>query len=162
MSTIVVITFDNSDEAGQVREALKKIEHGGYLSLDDSAIVVCDEEGKYHVHDEFDRGIKVGAVGGGLLGLMLSVVFTPIGGLILGAAAGALVGAAFDMGISKKFIKDVEESMEPGSSAIFFIIKDGDPTMALAALKPYKGEVYHTSLNPDDEEQLKKSLSKRQ
>jgi uncharacterized membrane protein len=52
--------------------------------------------------------------------------------------------------------------MEPGSSAIFFIIKDGDPTMALAALKPYKGEVYHTSLDPDDEEQLKKILSKRQ
>ena len=162
MSTIIVIKFDNPDEAGQVRESLKKIEHGGYLSLDDSAVVVCDEKGKFHVHDEFDRGVKVGAIGGGLLGLLLSVVFTPLGGLILGAAAGALVGASLDLGVSKKFIKDVEETMNPGSSAIFFVIKEGDPTMAMAVLKPYNGEVYHTSLDPDDEEHLKKILSKRQ
>jgi hypothetical protein len=29
-----VITFENPDETGQVREVLKKIEHGGYLTLD--------------------------------------------------------------------------------------------------------------------------------
>lgn len=161
MSYIIVITFDNAEEAKKVRESLKKVEHGGYLSLDDSAVVVRDHEGKYHVHNELDRGIKVGALGGGFLGLFLGIAFAPIGALLIGAAAGALIGSAFDLGISKKFIKDVEASMEPDTSAIFFIIKEANPTMALAALKPYKGEVYHTSLDSDDEEHLRKILSKR-
>ena len=69
---------------------------------------------------------------------------------------------AFDLGVGKKFIQNVEASMEPGSSAIFFIIKDGIPAMALAALKPYKAEVYQTNLEPYDKEHLKKILSKRQ
>ena len=161
MSNIFVITFDNEDEAKKVREALKEAEHGGYLSLDDSAVVVRDQKGKYHVHDELDRGVKVGALGGGFLGLLLSFIFTPIGGMLIGAAAGALVGSSFDLGISKKFIKDVEASMEPGSSALFFVVREANPDMALAALKPYQGEVYHTSLDPDDEERLRKILSKR-
>ncbi len=161
MSNIIVITFDNEEEAGKVRESLEKIEHGGYISLDDSAVVVRDMDGKFHVHNEIDRGVKVGAIGGGLLGLFIAFLFAPLGGLILGAAAGGLVGSTFDLGISKKFIKEVESSMEPGTSAIFFVVREADPTMALAALKPYKGEVYQTSLDPDDEEHLRKILSKR-
>lgn len=161
MSNIIVITFDNEDEAKQVRKALKEVEHGGYLSLDDSAIVVRDQEGKYHVHNELDRGVKVGALGGGFLGLLLGVMFAPIGGLLIGAAAGGLIGSAFDLGISKKFIKDVEASMEPGTSALFVVVREADPTMALAALKPFKGEVYHTSLDPDDEDHLRNILKKQ-
>ncbi len=101
MSNIIVITFDNEDEAKKVREALKEIQHGGYISLDDSAIVVRDQKGKYHVHDELDRGVKVGALGGGFLGLLLGFIFTPIGGLLIGAAAGALIGSSFDLESAK-------------------------------------------------------------
>jgi uncharacterized membrane protein len=89
------------------------------------------------------------------------VVFAPLAGVLLGAIAGGLVGASLDLGISKKFIKDVEADMEPGTSAIFFVIREGDPNMAIAALKQYKGNVYHTSLDPDDEERLQKVLSER-
>jgi len=161
VSNVIVITFDNEEEAGKVRDSIKQMEHGGYISLDDSAVVIRDQKGKYHVKDQLDRGVKIGAVGGGFLGLLLGFMFAPLGALILGAAAGGLIGASLDLGISKKFIKDVEASMEPGTSAIFIVIKEANPTMALAALKPYQGEVYHTSLDPDDEEHLRKILSKR-
>jgi uncharacterized membrane protein len=161
VSTIIVITFENTEEAGEVRESLRQIEHGGYLRLDDSAVVVRDENGKFHTKDQFDRGVKVGAGLGGVLGLLLAVVFAPLAGLVLGAIAGGLIGATADIGISKKFIKDVEAEMEPGTSAIFFVIREGDPTMALASLKQYKGTVYHTNLDPDDEARLQKILDKR-
>ena len=161
MSYIIVITFDNPDEAGKVRAALKSQEKGGRLQLDDSAIVVKDEDGKVHVNDQMDRGVKVGAVGGGAIGLLLAGIFFPIAGIVIGAVAGGLIGASADLGIEKKFIKQVRDGLQPGSSALFFIVREADPTAALAALKPYKGEVYHSSLPPDADEHLREILSKR-
>ena len=35
MSNLVVITFDEADEAGKVREALRSIEKQGQISLDE-------------------------------------------------------------------------------------------------------------------------------
>ena len=50
MSDLIVLTFDNMDEAGRMRESLREVEHRGHLSLDDTAVIVKDAEGKIHVH----------------------------------------------------------------------------------------------------------------
>ncbi len=160
MSNLVVITFDNMEEASKVREALKA--QSANISLDDSAVIVKDEEGEIHIKDEVDRGVAVGAVGGGALGLLIGGLLFPIGGLVLGAMGGALVGKLLDMGIDKKFIDQVSESLEPGSSALFVLVREANPNVALATLRPYKGTVYHTSLPPEAEEEVRRYLSRRQ
>jgi uncharacterized membrane protein len=160
MANLVVITFDNAEEAGKVREALLKQKE--YISLDDSAVVVQDEEGKVHVKNQTDRGTLVGAVGGGVIGLLLGSVFFPLGGLLVGAVGGALVGRTIDLGIDQKFVEDVSEALQPGTSALFIIVREARPDVALATLKPFKGQVYHTSLSTDAEESLRRVLSERQ
>jgi uncharacterized membrane protein len=161
MSDLIVITFDNVDEAAKVRESLRSIEREGLLRLDDSAIIVREEDGKVHVKDELDRGVKVGAVGGGLLGLFIGFMFFPLGAIVLGILGGGLIGASTDIGISKKFIKEVTESLEPGTSAIFFVVRDGNPNAIVGVLRPYKGEIYQDTLTSEDEETLRRILSKR-
>lgn len=162
MSNLVVIVFDNEDEAGKIRESLKSIEKQGLLSLDDSAVVVKDEDGQVHVKNELDRGVKVGIAGGGLIGLFIGFLFGgPIGALLIGAIGGGAVGALTDLGIQKSFVKEVSEALQPSSSAIFFIVRDSNPNAAVSALKPYKGDVYHTSLPPEAEETVRRVLSKR-
>jgi uncharacterized membrane protein len=160
MSNLVVITFDNAKEAGQVLETLRSVQHADYLNLDDSAVVVKDAEGKIHVKNEMDRGVKIGAVGGGLLGLLLGGIFFPIAGLLVGALAGGLIGKTADLGIDQKFVKQVSEELQPDTSAIFFIVRDATPDVAVAALRPYKGNVYHTSFPPEAEEELRRILKK--
>lgn len=160
MSNIIVITFDDEVQAGKVREAMRSLEDQGHISLDDSAVLVKDESGKMHVQEQTDRGVKTGAIGGSLLGLLIGGIFFPVAGLVLGAAAGALVGKAADLGIDKKFVQEVEDAMPPGSSAIFLLVREADPDVAIAALRPYKGKLYHSSLGPEGEKILRDTLAK--
>ena len=161
MSHLVVVTFDNAEEAGQVLETLRSAQQADYLSLDDSAVVVKDEEGKIHVKNEMDRGIKIGAIGGGLLGLLIGGIFFPVAGLLVGALAGTVVGKSADLGIDQNFVKEVSEDLQPGTSAIFFIVREANPNLTLAALRPYKGTVRHTTFPPTAEETMRRVLSKR-
>lgn len=161
MSHLVVVTFDDPDQAGKVLETLRSVQREGFLKLDDTAVIVKDEEGKVHVKNEMDRGVKVGAVGGGLLGLLVGGFFFPLAGLLIGALAGALVGKAADVGVDPKFVKDVSDDIQPGTSALFFILRDAEPDVAMAALRPYKGTVRHTTFPPETEEELRRILKKR-
>jgi uncharacterized membrane protein len=160
MSNLIVVTFDNEEEAGKVRETLKS--QSANINLDDSAVVVKDAEGEIHVKNEVDRGVAVGALGGGALGLLIGGLLFPVGGLVLGALGGALVGKMLDMGVDKKFVDDVSEHLQPGTSALFVIVREANPNVALAALRPYKGKVIQTSLPPEAEAELRRILSQRQ
>lgn len=161
MANLVVIAFDDAEEAGKVRESLKFAAKSAILSLDDSAVVVKDEDGKVHVKNETDRGVKIGAVGGGLLGLLIGGLFFPIGGLVLGTAVGALLGKVADTGVDPKFVKDVSEKLQPGTSAIFFIVRDANPDAAMGVLRPYKGHVLQTTLSDEAETELRRILKKK-
>jgi uncharacterized membrane protein len=161
MSNLIVLTFDEADEAEKVRESLKGLEHQGLLSLDDSAVIVKDEDSKIHVKNQMDRGVKVGAVGGGVLGLLVASIFFPFAGLIGGALVGAVIGKMADLGVDQKFVQEVGAALKPGSSAIFVLVRSSQPDAAVAALRPYKGTVYHTSLPPESEEELRRILRSR-
>jgi uncharacterized membrane protein len=161
MSFLVVIAFDDPEQAGKVRHTLSSMQDTGHLSLNDSAVVVKDEDGKVHLKDEVDRGVKVGAIGGSALGLLIGSVFFPIGGLIIGAVGGALVGKLMDTGVSKSFIKEVTDELEPGSSAIFFIVRGDDPSPTVAALREYEGKILQTTLPDEAEDTLRRHLEGR-
>ena len=159
MSILVVLTFDDIDEAGKVRETIRSGQKHDLIRLDDSAIVTKDEDGQVHVKNELDRGVKIGMAGGGLVGLLITgFIFGPIGAVLLGAAAGGLIGASTDKGLQKSFVKEVSEAIKPNTSALFFIVRDANPNAVVAALKPYKGEVYYSSLDPEEEATLRRIL----
>jgi uncharacterized membrane protein len=158
MSNLIVTIYDDPDEAMHVRESISRQEKGGYLSLDDSAVVVKDENGKIHVKNQVDRGVKVGAVGGGLLGLLIGGLLFPFAGLLIGALGGAVVGHFMDKGVDQDFVKDVSQELKPGGSALFIIVRDQDPGQAIAVLQQYKGKVLQTTLDSESEEALRRGM----
>jgi uncharacterized membrane protein len=158
MSNLIVITFDDPDQAKQVKEHLKKQQKQGLTNIIDTAIVVKDAEGKVHTDSQMDSGVKAGIVGGSVLGLIVAGILAPIGGLIVGGALGAIIGSTFDKGIQKSFVKDVGEDLKPNTSALFVIAKDSNINATLAMLRQYEGHVYHTTLPSDLEDQLREAL----
>ena len=161
MSELIVLTFDDTEQAGEALEALKKGRSGGYLKIDDAAVIVKDESGKIDVKNQLDTGVKWGAVGGGLIGIILASVFFPLAGLAIGAIGGALVGKSLNLGVDKKFVQDVTESLKPGSSALF-VIGSGNPDVIMAALRPFQGTIYQTTLPTEAVDELHAALKKKE
>ena len=97
------------------------------------------------------------------MGLFIGfLVGGPIGAMIVGGLGGAAIGSMADLGVDKTFVKEVSDALQPGTSALFLIFRGGKVAVALGALRPYKGEIYHTNLTPEMEDQLRRVLRTRE
>ncbi|OGN89067.1 MAG: hypothetical protein A2Y88_09385 [Chloroflexi bacterium RBG_13_48_10] len=158
MSHILVITFEDEAQGFSVLQSLKNLQHQELLNLDDAAVIVKDAEGKVQVKNLTESNVKGGAAIGGFLGLLVGGLLFPIAGLALGLAGGALIGKSLGNGVDKQFVKDVQESLTPGSSAILFIVSRENTGVLINALEPYKGKIFQSSFDTEVEEELRKSL----
>jgi uncharacterized membrane protein len=161
MSQLLVMTFGERETAGQAAERLKGINKAHAVSIQDMAVVEKDADDKVHVHHGVDTATAGGAIGGGVLGLLLGIVFFPIAGLLLGVAAGAFIGRSLHHNVDKKLIEDVTGDLTTNTSALF-VIGDGSTSAVVGALEPYKGKIYQTTVDSETEAQLQAALDKEQ
>ena len=157
MSQLLVITFGARETAGQAAERLRSLSKTHAASINDMAVVEKDAESKVHVHHGVDTSTAGGAIVGGMLGLMLAVVFFPIAGLAIGALAGGLIGRSLQQHIDKGLVEDVTADLTANTSALF-VIGSGQPAAVIGALEPFKGKVYQTTVDSDVEAQVQAAL----
>jgi uncharacterized membrane protein len=157
-SSLIVMAFETETEAEAVREALVTGKKEGVLQIDDAAVIVKDAHGKVHVRNQVSRGTWTATGVGGVLGLLIGSIFFPLGGLVMGLAGGALVGRMMNLGVDGKFVKQVEEELQPGTSALFVLVANANPTAELAILHQFKGKVIQTNLSSEAEESLRRAL----
>ncbi|MFL7837223.1 MAG: DUF1269 domain-containing protein [Candidatus Promineifilaceae bacterium] len=157
-SNLTVLAFDDMGTAETVHQALVRAKNQGLITIDDAAVVVKDEEGKIKVDNQVARGTWISSAVGGGLGLLIGSIFFPIGGLVLGLAGGALVAKSMDLGVDGKFVDQVSEKIQPGTSALFVLTQGGNEAAILALLREYEGHVIQTTLDSETEEAMKKAL----
>ena len=167
MSELVVVAFDSPDEADRVATELQRLQREYLVDLEDAVVVVREPDGKVRVKQSVDlvgAGAATGAIWGSMWGTLVGLLFlNPLIGLItgaaLGAGAGALSGALTDYGIDDDFIRQVGEALQPGSSALFILVRKMQPEKVLAELSRFRGRVIRSSLSPEQEARLQAALS---
>jgi uncharacterized membrane protein len=161
MGQLLVITFGERETAGQAAERLKGVQAAHRVSLTDMAVVEKDEEDKVQVHHGVDTPTAGGAAVGGALGLLLGLVFFPLAGLAVGALAGGLIGRSLGQNVDKDLVRDVTDDLTANTSAIF-VVGSGSASAVVAALGPYRGKVYQTTLDSETEAQIQAALDREQ
>jgi uncharacterized membrane protein len=160
MSTLVAVVFDDESTAFEMRAALAKMQKQYLLEMEDAVVVTRDPNGKTKLHQAVSL-TGVGAAGGAFWGMLIGLLFlNPLLGAVVGAGAGALSGKFTDVGIDDNMMKDIGQSLKPGTSALFVLVKRVTADKVLDGLKQFagKGKVFQTSLDKDEEETLRDAL----
>ncbi len=158
MSNLIVIGFDNEQKAFELRAELAKLQKEYLIQMEDVVVVTKDDKGKVKLHQAVNL-TAAGAAGGSFWGLLIGMVFlNPLAGAVAGAGAGAISGKFSDIGVEDKFMKDLAATFNPGSSALFVLVRKATPDKVLAALKGFGGNILKTSLTADKEETLRAAL----
>jgi uncharacterized membrane protein len=150
---LIVVSFDQLEDARKAMKALRELEGEGHVRFEDTAIIERDADGTAHVRNEVSGTTETATVIGAVIGGIVTFAF-PLAGIAIGAALGAAIGAALDTGVSREFVQDVKEKLQPGKSALFLIVKQADLDPVIAALRQFHGQIIQTTL-PEAEEALR-------
>jgi uncharacterized membrane protein len=157
MSDLVAIAYPDLATAQEVTANAAKAQQSHELELDDMVIIERREDGKVKLHQPSLAG--AGAVSGALWGGLIGLIFLmPLFGMAIGAASGAAAGAVSDYGIDDKFMKQLGESLDPGSAAVLLLVRKASMDKILPKIQ-IEGRIIQTSLGDEQEQQLADALA---
>ncbi|MBX9694195.1 MAG: DUF1269 domain-containing protein [Cyanobacteria bacterium] len=158
MSTLVIIGYDDMYKADEVRLTLLKLQQDYLIDLEDAVVAVKKEDGKVKLHQPVNLA-GLGAAQGSLWGLLIGALFlSPFLGAAVGATSGAISGALTDIGINDDFMKDIAKTLQPGTSALFVLVKSATADKVAEHIKGTGGKILQTSLSHDNEAKLQAVL----
>ncbi|MEE8389364.1 MAG: DUF1269 domain-containing protein [Anaerolineae bacterium] len=155
--SLLVYAYNEQDKAAQVLKALEELDKTGIIAVLNAAVLSMDKDGKVKWRETEDvdakRGAIFGAIAGGLVGLLGGPA-----GVIVGAAAGAATGGVaahkIDMGFSDEYLKEIQSSLKPDSSAIIALVEHEWVEKVIQELEEFEGQLFRQALKADIAAQL--------
>ena len=162
MSTLVVIDYESEVRAEEVRVALLKMQKEYLVDLEDAVVVIRDQQGRVKLRQLYNLTVA-GAVSGGFWGALIGLIFlNPLFGMAIGAAAGAISGALRDVGIDDNFMRELGETLKPGTAALCVLIRQMTPDKVIDEVKKFGGTLIKTNLCNENEAKLREALASAQ
>jgi uncharacterized membrane protein len=162
MATLVVIGYENEIKAEEVRLALLKMQKEYLIDLVDAVVVVRDEHGRVRLRQLYNM-TAAGAVSGGFWGALIGLIFlNPLFGMAIGAAAGAISGALTDVGIDDDFMKNLAQTLKPGTAALCVLIRKMTADKVIEELQQFGGTLIKSNLCHENEGKLQAALAAAQ
>lgn len=92
---VIAVSFAQDDDAYDALTKLKELDDQSQIDLRAAAIVIRHADGNLTIKDEVADTSVAGTVGGGILGLLIGILFGPFG-VLIGGVTGLLVGSLSD------------------------------------------------------------------
>ena len=183
MRDLIAVGFKGKHRAAEVLGQIQSLDARGKIDLADAVAVYRSDIGRLRIDQSVQPTSKEGGAIGGLIGVILgaalaapftlgasaAVAATAVGaGALGGGSIGAVVGAVdaedwkADYGVPEDFVKQVGGLVQPGSSAIFALIRtDQDPVVLAKHFAGYGGTLLRTSLSKQKAERVQQTIAAR-
>ncbi len=158
MTTITGYAFDTADGAEKMVNLVQDLSRQKLITLEDAAIVTWPQGKKKPKTKHLGDLTGEGALGGAFWGMLFGLIFfVPFFGLAVGAAMGALAGHYSNYGIDKDFVKQAQDKVTEGTSALFLMTSQAVQDKVTDAIKKsgLKFDLFYTNLSEEQESQLK-------
>ena len=162
-----------------MRHPRETLQRCGEISRARNSRIGCNVLGRLRIDQSIQPTTKEGAgygvFIGSMIGALLAAPFT--GGLSAAAAATALGGGAAtagsiggaigyedadtfkrEYGISDDFVKEVGGMIKPGDSAVFAVVRGGNPEQMAEKFRGYGGTILRTSLSPKVAQRVQETI----
>ena len=121
---VVVAAYQDEQGANNALKELETAKKDGLIGIQDAAVLRKDNQSKLHITETADKGFGRGAMIGGVAGAALGVIAGPVGWAALGGAAvGGLASKLRDTGFRDERLRQMGESLTPGTSAIVAVVE---------------------------------------
>lgn len=172
MSELVVVGFDDTQQADRALNELVRLSKEHLIDLEDAVVAIRTPDGTVRIKQSVNLvglGAAQGSLSGALLGSLVGLLFlNPLlgfaAGAAVGAGSGALAGSLSDYGINDDLIRSIGDTLQPNTSALFVLIRKVQPEKVLAEMTAagFQGKVIRSSLSPQQEQRLQAALSQAQ
>ncbi|MCX4747145.1 DUF1269 domain-containing protein [Kitasatospora sp. NBC_01287] len=162
MSNLFAIAYPDLATAQQVRNEALSLQKQQLIELEDIVVVERRDDGRIKLHQAGSptgMAAASGALWGGVIGLLF---FMPLIGAAVGGATGAAVGSTVDVGVDDNFMRQLGQHLQPGSAAVFLLVRKATADKVVPALAGFGGEIIQTSLSTEAEEHLRETVKAAQ
>jgi len=181
VAELIVVGFKKDMyRASEVLNDLQELNDDWIVDLHDAVAVYRDYGGKLRVDQSYQmttgEGAGLGGFWGLLIGATLAIPFTAgvsaaaaAGAVAAGALSGTAIGAGLgaadasswkdDFGIPDDFVQRVGTLVQPGDSAIYAILRVGNPDVVADQFRGYGGTILRTTLSRDQQAKVEKVLT---
>ena len=160
MANLTVWKFNDAGGAQRALEIMAKLQKEHLIEIMDAATVSWPQGKKNPRTRQAVDLVKIGALDGAFWGMLFGLIFfCPLLGVAVGALTGALSGHFKDYGINDDFIKEVQEKVTEGTSALFLLTGQVTVDKVEEALKGEQMELITSNLSKEQEATLRERFS---
>jgi uncharacterized membrane protein len=162
--SLVVLAFDSPLKSREAFIAFQRLQQEEICLLHDAVFIEKDEHGKTDVTETIDPQPGESALRGGLWGALLGTIIAGPIGTLVGAATSAGLGALsaklIDIGIPDATVKELEEAVTPGSSALAVLLSHLREEGLEHELTRFAGaKLVRSDLTPETVQRLRNALA---